>query len=486
MESLMIGLICGMGGLLVGAVVAYLWAERKGRAKSAELETARAVGEQKIAGMSEEATRAAAEARAKEAELEAEVAKERAGAEKIRAELAACAVELTQAKTELQASRSNIAEQKKLLDDANAKMTQAFAAVSQETLAKNNEAFLAMAKAKFETLTTDAAGSLETKKAQFATLLTPLSEMLTAYQKRLDVVEASRTNAYGELLKQIGGMSATQQVLATQTTQLVSALKKSNVRGRWGEIALQRIGEMAGMTEHVDFSQQESTVSEEGRMLRPDMVVKLPGNRCVVVDSKAVMNAFIDAMGVSDEAARGVLMMTHAKNVRSRIDDLSGKAYWSQFANAPEFVVLFLPGEAFLYGACESDPELIQYAISQRVLLATPTTLIGLLQTIERGWRQEAISENAEDIRKLGTEIYDRLATLAENMTKLGKSLDGAVENYNKTIGTLETRVLVSARKISELGAKTDREMPELSSVDKRARELAAELHPEKSPLLGE
>jgi len=205
-----------------------------------------------------------------------------------------------------------------------------------------------------------------------------------------------------------------------------------------------------------------------------------------VVDSKAVINAFLDAVGVTDEAARGELMKVHAKNVRSRIDDLASKAYWNQFETAPEFVVLFLPGESFLYGACESDADLIQYAISQRVLLATPTTFIGLLQTIERGWRQEALSENAETIRKLGTEIYDRLATLADGMVKLGRSLDGAVENYNKTVATLDTRVLVSARKMAELGARSDKEMGDVGPVDKRARELGAVLHPDKSPMLGE
>lgn len=475
MDGFIIGLISAVGGAAVGAGAAFLWGDQRARQRVFELQTAAAVAGQKISDGS-----------AKVTALEADLAGERAGTEKIRAELAACAVELTRAKTELEASRTNINEQKQLLDDANAKMTQAFATVSQEALAKGSAAFLEMAKAKFETMGAEATGSLETKKAQIGALLKPLEEMLGTYQKRLGEVETSRTNAYGELLKQIGGMSSTQQTLAAQTSQLVTALKKSTVRGRWGEIALQRLAEMAGMTEHVDFSSQETLFADDGRMLRPDMIVKLPGRRCVAVDSKAVMNAFLDATGAGDDGTRAEMMKVHARNVRSRIADLASKAYWSQFASAPEFVVLFLPGEAFLYGACESDPELIQFAIEQRVLLATPTTLIGLLQTIERGWRHEALSENAEEIRVLGTEIYDRLATLAENMSKLGETLDGAVETYNKTIGTLESRVLVSARKISELGAKTDRELTQPEIVEKRARKVTTTLFTGKAPLLGE
>ncbi|HUO10526.1 MAG TPA: DNA recombination protein RmuC, partial [Phycisphaerae bacterium] len=466
-------------GAALGATIAWLYTDRKSKAAANELQTARALAEQRAATLAAEIDQSRQQLTQQSEKHATESAALRGAVSDSQAKLAAMTAQLA-------ASERNIAEQQKLLEKANETLTASFATVSRDALARSNEAFLQMAQEKFKTLSTEAAGSLDERKAQIGTLLKPIEEMLAAYQKRLAEIEASRTSAYGELLKQIGSMSATQETLTTQTTQLASALKKSNVRGRWGEIELQRLAEMAGMTEHVDFSMQESTRNEEGRLLRPDMLVRLPGDRCVVVDSKAVINAFLDAVGVTDDTARQELMRTHARNVRSRIDDLASKAYWSQFATAPEFVVLFLPGESFLYGACECDHDLIQYAISQRVLLATPTTFIGLLQTIERGWRQEALSQNAETIRKLGTEIYDRLATLSDNMTKLGKSLDSAMDNYNKTVATLDTRLIVSARKIGEMGARSDKELESPPTLDKRARELSAALHPDKSPLLPE
>jgi len=468
MELWIIAIIAGIAGAVGGALVTYLIVDAKARAYIAAAETARAVAEQKAVSLDAALQQSAGTLQAEQSTTTA-----------LRAKLSEVEKQHAGLGAQLAASRQNIDEQRQLLDEANTRLTAAFATVSQEALARSNEAFLQMAETRFKTLSTDAAGTLDERKAQIATLLKPLEEMLGNYQKRLAEIESSRTNAYGELLKHIGSMAVTQQTLSTQTSQLVSALKKSTVRGRWGEIALQRLAEMAGMTEHVDFMLQESFRNDEGRLLRPDMTVYLPGNRCVVVDSKAVMNAFLDAMGVTDDAARAALMQTHARNVRTRVDDLSSKAYWSQFAAAPEFVVLFLPGESFLYAACESDPDLIQYAISQRVLLATPTTFIGLLQTIEYGWRQQSISDNANQIRTLGIEIFDRLATFAGNMVDLGNSLDKAVENYNKSIGSIESRLLVSARKMSELGAHSDRELPELPLVDKRPRELAPTLFPD-------
>ena len=468
METILIAIFAGSVAFVLGGALAYIYVDRKSRATIAGLQTAAALAQQRADA------------------LAPQVEAERAAAALLRTQLSESQVGLTQARTQLESSEKNIAEQKQLLEHADTKLRESFAAVSLQSLELNTKAFLDMAETRFKTLSTEAAGSLDQRKAQIGTLLKPLEEMLGTYQKRLTEIETSRTQAYGELLKQIGSMSATQSTLSVQTTQLASALKKSNVRGRWGEIELHRLAEMAGMTEHVDFSMQESTRSDEGRLLRPDMLVRLPGDRCVVVDSKAVINAFLDAVGVTDDAIRAQLMLTHAKNVRARIDDLASKSYWSQFATAPEFVVLFLPGESFLYGACECDPDLIQYAISQHVLLATPTTFIGLLQTIERGWRQEALSQNAETIRKLGTEIYDRLATLADNIAKLGKSLDSAMENYNKAVATLDTRLIVSARKIGELGARSDKEIETPPILDKRAREFSATLHPDKSPLLPE
>ena len=355
--------------------------------------------------------------------------------------------------------------------------------MSRVVLEQSNALFLQMAEAKFKTLSTEAAGNLDERKAQIATLLKPLEEMLGNYQKRLAEIETSRNDAYAALRQQIGTMNATQAALSVQTTQLVSALTRPNVRGQWGEIALRKLVELAGLTNRVDFIEQESVNTEEGR-LRPDMIVRLPNDRSVVIDCKAVLGAFLDAAGATDEAARERHLARHAELVRARVKDLASKSYWSQFKNTPEFAVLFLPGESFLYAACQHDPDLLEFAMGQRVILATPTTLIALLKSIEYGWRQQALSENAEQIRTLGVEIYDRLAILAANMAKLGRAMDNAVDHYNATVGSLESRVLVSVRKMSELGAHTDKEMPEGVLVEKRARELSGVLDPEKSPVL--
>ena len=486
MDAWIAGVLGAAVGGAMGATVAYLWADRRGRAAVAVSETARALAEQKTAGLESERAQAAAAAQRRQDDLAAALKAQQAAAEAFRAQLSELEKQHATATAQLSASKQNIDEQRTLLDEANAKLTAAFAAVSREALERSSATFLEMAKTKFETLSTEAAGNLEQRKAQIETLLKPLQETLGTYQKRLVEIETSRASAYGDLLKHLGGMSETQRALAQQTMQLATALKKSNVRGRWGEIALERLAELSGMTKGVDYELQESLTTEEGARLRPDMVVKMPGNRFVVIDSKAVMDAFLNAAGATDDAARGEFMKGHARNVRSRVDDLSSKAYWSQFTNTPEFVVLFLPGESFLYAACDQDPALIQDAIVKKVLLATPTTLIALLQTIERGWRQELLSKNAEEIRKLGVEIYDRLAILGGNMARLGKSLDGAVDQFNTAVGSLDARLLVSARKMSELGAHSDRDLPELPPVDKKTRELGASLNPEKSPLLPE
>jgi DNA recombination protein RmuC len=528
MDGLYIALagVAGAGvGAAVGAVVAWLIAERRGRAALAAAETARAVTEQRAAGLEAELARQAGEranliqqhaASLQQREATIEELRQRAGTaekaqaaaaaalqagqqaleekrqlltnteaelERLRAEAIAAKNQHTAASEALKASQENIAEQRKLIDDANQRLSAAFAEVSRGALERAGATFFEMAKAKFETLSAEAGGDLEQRKEQIATLLKPMQEILAGYQKRLAEIEASRATAYGDLLRQIGGMSETQRLLATQTTNLASALKKSNVRGRWGEIALERLVELAGMTEHVDFSQQESLRSEEG-LLRPDMVVKFAGNRQVVIDSKAVMAAFLEAAGATDEAAREAHLRLHAQYVRSRVNDLSSKAYWSQFKVMPEFTVLFLPGESFLYAACDHDPELIQYALDRKVLLATPTTLIALLRTVELGWRQEEVSQNAERIRTLGVEIYDRLAVLADHLTRLGSSLGSAVDNYNKVVGTVEGRVLVSARKMGELGARNEKTIETVEAVEKRPREFSEALHPEKSPLL--
>ncbi len=372
---------------------------------------------------------------------------------------------------QLRAAEQKCADQKQLLDQAHEKLRDAFAAVSQEALAKNNEAFLTLAKERFAAAQTEAAGSLDERKAQIEGLLKPLQEMLNQYQVRVGDIEKSRVESYSMLREQLGILAETQRTLNTQTGQLVSALRRPQTRGQWGEITLKRLVELAGLNSHCDFNEQTSVDTEDGKQ-RPDMVVNLPGERTIVIDCKAALDAFLDAAAAPDEDNRKVCMQRHCQQVRARARELSAKAYWNQFKQSPEFVVMFLPGEAFLYAAVELDGTLIEDCLKNRVIVATPTTLIALLKAIEFGWRQDAIAENAEEIRKHGKDLYDRIAVLAQHFAKLGASLDGAVSNYNNAIGSLETRVMVTARKISELGAKSDKELPELDPVDRVAREL--------------
>jgi len=371
----------------------------------------------------------------------------------------------------LAAAQENVAEQRQLLDRAHEQLRQSFASVSAEALAKNNEAFLSLARERFATLSAEATGTLEERKAQIEGLLKPMQQLLGTYQTRLGEIEKSRVESYSMLREQLGSLAEIQRTLNTQTGELVSALRRPNARGQWGEITLRRLVELAGMANRCDFCEQTSVENEEGRQ-RPDMVVNLPGERQIVIDCKAVLDAFVDAAGAADEDQRKVHLLRHCQQVRARARELSAKSYWSQFARSPEFVVMFLPGEAFLYAAVEHDPSLIEDCLKNRVIVATPTTLIALLKAIEFGWRQEEVTQNAEEIRKHGKDLYDRIVTLMGHFNRLGSTLDSAVTAYNATVGSMETRFLVTARKIAELGARSDKELPDAEHVDTRPREL--------------
>jgi DNA recombination protein RmuC len=373
---------------------------------------------------------------------------------------------------ELEACERNVAEQRQLLTDAEARLRDTFSALSADALQKNNDAFLQLANEKFASLSAEAAGSLEQRKAQIEGLLKPMQEILKTYQSRLTDIEKSRVESYSMLREQLGTLAETQRTLNVQTGQLVTALRRPQTRGQWGEITLRRLVELAGMSGHCDFVEQGSVDTEDGRQ-RPDMIVNLPGERTIVIDCKAALDAFLDAAAAPDEDNRKLCLQRHCQQVRSRARELSAKNYWQQFKQSPEYVVMFLPGEAFLYAAVEHDGSLIEDCLKNRVIVATPTTLIALLKAIEFGWRQESIAENAEEIRKHGKDLYDRIVTLAVHFEKLGASIDSTVTNYNAAIGSLESRVLVTARKIGELGARSEREVPDLDPVDKHARELA-------------
>ncbi len=294
-------------------------------------------------------------------------------------------------------------------------------------------------------------------------------------QARIGEVEKERVGAYSQLLNQVQSLALGQQELRKETGNLVGALRRPSVRGRWGEVQLKRVVEMAGMLDHVDFLEQEQVATDDGD-LRPDLVVKLPGGKSLVIDSKAPLEAYLDSLELTDEAACRAKLVDHARQIRDHVAKLSRKQYWDQFENTPDFVVLFIPGEVFYSAALEQDPSLIETGVRQKVILATPTTLIALLRTVAYGWRQEALAEDARKIAQLGKELYERIQVMAGHWASMGQGLRRALSAYNDAVGSLESRVLPSARRFRDLNVGADvREADEAKPIDLLPREVQAE-----------
>jgi DNA recombination protein RmuC len=320
----------------------------------------------------------------------------------------------------------------------------------------------------------EARGELERREKAVAEMVRPLTESLSKVDTRLERLDRDRLQSSSALQQQLRTMVESQDRLRGETGALVAALRRPQTRGRWGEMQLRNVVEMAGMVAYCDFAEQ-ATVHTEERTLRPDLIVRLPGGKSVVVDAKAPLQAFLDAYEAADEPAREAHLQAHARLLREHVRKLSAKSYWSQFADAPDFVLLFLPGEHFLNAALEADPGLIELGVEQSVLIATPTTLIALLRAVHYGWQQEKVAENAREISDLGRELHGRLGTVAEHLAMLGRRLGGAADSYNNAVGSLETRVLVSARRFAEHGAVgPGAEITELEPVDKQVRALQA------------
>lgn len=369
------------------------------------------------------------------------------------------------AETRVEETARQLVEQKALIDHTRQELMGSFQALSGEALKQNNEAFLKLAAVSFETLHIKADSDLVQRQQAIDALVRPLQDSLHRYDEQLRLLEQSRQSAYGGLDQHLRSLAESQQRLQQETGNLVKALRAPTVRGQWGELTLKRVAELAGMVDHCDFAEQPSVNGDDGR-LRPDLIVQLPGGRQIIVDAKTVLSAYLEAHEAQDEAQQADALRRHAAQVKSRMDELSLKAYWTQFDRAPEFVVLFLPGEQFLGAALDHNPRLIEEGFANGIVLATPATLIALLRAVAYGWRQERMAAHAEEAARLGKELYERMAVLAEHMNDVGQALGKSVSAYNRAVGSLETRILPAARRFKDLGVSSDRDLPILEQTE--------------------
>jgi DNA recombination protein RmuC len=366
--------------------------------------------------------------------------------------------------------RKSFSEKIKILQEAEQKLSHVFKSISSDALAQNNQTFLDLAKSVLGQLQEKSRADFSIGAKSVNELVTPLKSMLENVGTKLNELEKDRVGAYEALRQQVGDMIVTQNSLKTETHRLVSALKTPTVRGRWGEMQLRRVVELAGMMEHCDFREQVSAEDSDSR-IRPDMIILLPGNQHIIVDAKAPLSAYLEALEANDEKIRKSLLRDHAKQLKAHVITLAGKRYWMQFQPGPEFVILFLPGEVFFSMASETDPSLIEFAMQERVIIATPTILLALLHTIALGWRQENLSENAKSIIKMGQELYKRLSDMTQHMSNLGRSVHTVVQNYNSTVASMESRVLASARKFKNLEMH-EKNIIELAALEDDVRQL--------------
>jgi DNA recombination protein RmuC len=371
--------------------------------------------------------------------------------------------------SQLEAQREVLEEKTRTFEQARQQFEATFKSLAGDVLKSNSSEFLKLAESNFKILHNKASGALEQREKAVEGMVKPIREALDKTDQHIRRMEKEREAAFGSLTQHLKFMAQAQEQLQGETRNLVKALRRPEVRGQWGELTLKRLAELAGMVEHCDFEQQRSVDTHTGKQ-RPDMVVRMPGGREIIIDAKAPMDAYLGAVEAQDDNTRALEIQRHARNVRDRVRELASKGYWQQFPQSPDFVVLFIPGDQFLSAALEVDAKLLEDAMADKVVLATPSSLVALLRAVAYGWRQEALAENAEHIRSVGEELYERLSTFADHLGRLGSHLTRSVESYNKAVGSFDSRVLPGARKFREMGIQRKKDLPEPEPVERLPR----------------
>ncbi|HEY2646305.1 MAG TPA: DNA recombination protein RmuC [Candidatus Acidoferrales bacterium] len=453
------GILIAIACLAAGFAVAWAWANSAGSAARLDLEKRSAGLDGTVAELKKQNDVMQQDLRVSQKRIEEEQ-RLRATAEK-----------------DAESQRANLIEQRRLLDDAQLKFREAFQSLAGEALKSSNDQFLELAKSKFDSLQKEAEGDLEQRKIAIQSMVDPLETALKELRSEVSRVESARQEAYGGLRNEVQQLNVTSKELREETGGLVSSLKQPQVKGKWGELTLRRAVELAGMSPHCDFEEQQSVDTEEGR-LRPDLIVHLPGGTQIVVDAKVPLHAALKVVSARSDVEYREALIQHAGLIRNHINGLSGKEYWKQFEPTPEFVVLFVPGESFFSAALEQDHTLIEDAIEKRVVLASPTTLIALLRAIAYGWRQQLVAENAERIKDLGKELYDRVVKFAEHLNDISKNLERASKAFNSAAASFDSRLIPSARKFREMGVGSE-DVPQIEPIETFPRPLLSTSDPE-------
>jgi DNA recombination protein RmuC len=379
-------------------------------------------------------------------------------------------IDLELLRARLKTEETVSAEREQALSRAREQLQAVFGELARDSLQSNSEVFLQLARERLARQQQDSAQALKERETAIESLVQPIRDALAKTEAQITAIERDRIDAFATIKTQMEVLASGQNLLSRETRNLVTALRRPDVRGQWGEITLRRLVELSGMTEHVDFTEQPQLVTEFG-VIRPDMIVHMPEQRDIIVDVKTPLEAYLAAVEAQDEETRGAQLRRHAQIVGARVRELSSKQYWSQFEHSPDFVVLFLPGDQFLSAALQENPKLIDDSLRQNVMLATPTSLVALLKAVSYGWKQTMLADNAAEIRRLGEDLYKRLAVFGEHLGKLGKSLGNSVESFNKAVGSLEQQVLPAARRFPELGMRVNREIDPIEPVTGLARE---------------